>query len=135
VIVRLEPGPGPWGCPLILSCSPAKNELKPGQRQPLPKAAGVKRQALTPGPGLQPIIVNSRHSRFHRRSDVARTFGWGRPLADRSYLVGAVGTAVLTAPAGNAVDEPEFGTRARGYTRRRRSAPERSNVDLAGGKR
>jgi hypothetical protein len=41
------------GLTLILSCNPANNELKPGQRQPLPKsAAGVKRQALTPGPGF-----------------------------------------------------------------------------------
>jgi hypothetical protein len=36
------------------------------------------------------------------RSDVARTFGCGTPLDDRSYLVGAVGTAVLTAPPRNA---------------------------------
>ena len=61
---------------LILSCNPANNELKPGQRQPLPKkAAGVKRQALTPGPGLHQIIVNPRLGGVPRMSDVARTFG------------------------------------------------------------
>jgi len=47
--------------------------------------------------------------RFDRRSDVARTFGCGTPLDDRSYLVGAVGTAVLTAPARNAVDDETLG--------------------------
>ena len=92
--------------PLILSCNPANNELKPGQRQPLPKeAAGVKRQALTPGPGFNKSSPNAQRGRFRRRSDRARTFGWGSTLADRSYLVGAVGTAVLTAPARNAVDK------------------------------
>jgi len=47
--------------------------------------------------------------RFDHRSDVARTFGCGTPLDDRSYLVGAVGTAVLTAPARNAVDDETLG--------------------------
>ena len=32
------------------------------------------------------------------RSCFLRTFGWGNVLADRSYLVGVVGSAVLTAP-------------------------------------
>ena len=170
MIVRLELGPGAVGLPLDSVCSPAKNELKPGQRQPLPqKTAGVKRQALTPGPGLQRIIVNAEFDRVPRRSDIARTFEWGSPLADRSYLVGAVGSAALTAPvrrlrpSGRSTDnQPESGQRhpfwvcrgasgnpvsqaALALARRlelsrftllgRLSAPERSDVDIAGGKR
>ena len=66
----------PLVSPLILSCSPANNELKPGQRQPLPKsAAGVKRQALTPGPGFLRIIVNAEFDRAPPEGWSARTFG------------------------------------------------------------
>jgi hypothetical protein len=39
--------------PLILSCNPAHNELKPGQRQPLPKKPrALSGRRLTPGPGF-----------------------------------------------------------------------------------
>jgi hypothetical protein len=40
--------------PLILSCNPANNELKPGQRQPLPKSRGRQAAGAHARPRLTP---------------------------------------------------------------------------------